>query len=578
MPSFNRRSVLAALASTAAAPLVGTATASAATGQATAGQAATGQAAAAGQAATGVEFAQNRIPGMIAFGEPTWFPDAVREPLTVQVLPGTPARTQVSDSRGVLAVLTTGAKTVTVRGPRRTFTEQKRPFVDAFARTFTGDWGMSPGGGTWTTANGAPANYYVEPGRGVILLSQNNSSYFTTLNDPNIADFSATALVSLEAVPAGADTSVSLTFAYQGYDNHYRARLAVTSAGLVRLSVEKEQADVVSTLAAAVQVGTGYAANQRWRIRVERTGITLRARAWRSDLAEPSTWTHVLDDATFGAGKLGIRAIASKNSTAVPSRVYVHEFAGSGVWATPPVVTHDTWVRVLPTAYSGTWTPAVEQRVRAWPTDISPDALALAAMLSTGAAPYNSPAQGGAQVLGESGYGPLNPDGTRVEGADFHEYMGIPWTFQSGETRPAGTAEWLRTLDCSGMVRMVFGYHLGIPVVYDNPASFDGTTLPRRSRDIGPHGPGVIVHRDDTTAPPYPNLQIGDIVCFDADPDPTAELDHVGIYFGPDPAGHARFISSRKTVNGPTLSDLGGPSTLDGPGTYATSLRIIRRF
>ncbi|MBM7775038.1 hypothetical protein JOD54_005242 [Actinokineospora baliensis] len=567
MPSFNRRSVLAALATTAAVPLVGAAPACAAA--ATAGTAA---------AATGVEFARERIPGLIAFGDPGWFPDAVREALTVQALPGSPARTQVSDSRGVLAVLTTGARTVTVRGPRRSFTEQKRPFVDPFARTRTGDWGMSPGGGNWTTANGAPANYHTEPSSGVILLSQNNSSYFATLNDPDIADFSATALVSLEVVPAGADTSVSLTFAYQGYDNHYRARLAVTPAGLVRLSVEKEQADVVTTLAAAVQVGTGYAAGQRWRIRVERTGITLRTRAWRSDLAEPGTWTHVVDDSTFGAGKVGVRAIASKNSTAVPSRVFVHEFAGSGLWAAPPVVTHDTWVRLLPAPFSGTWTPDVEQRVRAWPTDISPDALALAAMLQTGAAAYHSPAQGGAQVLGESGYGPLNPDGTRVEGADFHEYMGIGWTFPSGEVKPAPGPEWARTLDCSGMVRMVFGYHLGIPAVYDNPATFTGLTLPRRSRDIGPTGPGVVIHRDDTAPPPHPNIAPGDIVCFDADPDPAAELDHVGIYLGQDDNGHPRFISSRKTVNGPTLSDLGGASTLDGPGTYATSLRIIRRF
>ncbi|RLK59055.1 hypothetical protein [Actinokineospora cianjurensis] len=572
MSSLRRRSVLAAIASTAAIPLVGSTTAKAAPAKATpAAQAAL-------TAPPGISFAQGRIPGMVSLGDPTWFPDAVRESLTVQVLAGTPARTKVSDSRGTLAVLTTGARTVAVRGPQRTFTEQKRPFTDTFARTFTGDWGMSPGGGNWTTSNGAPANYYVEPGRGVIHISQNNSSYFATLNDPNIADFSATALVSLDTAPAGADSSIALTFGYQGYDNHYRARLAFSTTGTVKLSVEKEQADVVTTLAAGVQLGTGYVANQKWRIRVERTGITLRARAWRSDLAEPGTWTHVLDDATFGAGKLGIRALASKFSTALPTKAGVHEFAATGVWAAPPVVTHDTWVRLLPTAFNGTWTADIEARVRAWPNDISPDAIALAAMLQTGAAPYNSPAQGGAQVLGESGYGPLNPDGTRIEGADFHEYMGIAWTFPSGETKPVPGPQWLRTLDCSGMVRMVFGYHLGIPMVYDNPTGFNGVNLPRRSRDIGPQGPGVVIHRDDLAPPAYPNIQIGDVVCFDADPDAVGELDHVGFYVGQDSTGRYRFVSSRKTVNGPTISDLGGASTLDGTGTYATSLRIVRRF
>lgn len=555
MPSLNRRTVLSAFAATAAVPLAGTGIAPAPAGAAVEAVAADGG---------GMSFAHHRIPGLIAFGDPAWFPDPVRGPLTVEALSG--GRTRVSDAKGQLAVLTTGARTVAVRGVKRSFSEQKRPFTDRFERTFTGDWGMSPGGGTWTTANGEPANYSVEPGSGVIVLSQNNSSYFVTLNDPAVGDFDATATVALGTAPAGADTSIALTFGHQNFDNHYRARLAFSPTGTVRLSVEKEQADVVTTLVPASQIN---GAQGRWRIRVARAGTTLQAKAWPDGQVEPA-WTHVVGDGTFGAGKLGIRAIASKGSTAVPSRVLVHEFAATGTWVRPPIVTHDTWVRLLPTPFQG-WNAATEQQVRAWATDISPDALAYCAMLQTGAAPHH---EDGVQVLGESGYGPLYPDGTRKEGADFHEYMGIEWTFPGGEHKPAPTPEWHRTLDCSGMVRMVFGYHLGVPMVYDNKDHFDGTTLPRRSRDIGPRGPGVIVH----TGRVFTDVQPGDVVCFDADPDAEGELDHVGIYVGRDQDGRHRFASSRKTVNGPTISDLGGASTLDGDGTYAQSLRTIRRI
>lgn len=551
MPSLNRRSVLSAFAASAAVPLLGSAPARAAAESAAAVE------------GGGMSFAHNRIPGLIAFGDPAWFPDPVRGPLTVEALSA--GRTRVSDAKGRLAVLTAGARTVAVRGAKRSFSEQKRPFADTFARTVTGDWGMSPGGGTWTTANGEPSNYAVEPGRGVIVLSQANSSYFVTLNDPAIGDFDATAAVALDTAPAGADTSVALTFGYQNFDNHYRARLAFSPAGAVRLSIEKEQADVVTMLAAAVQVGSQ---RDGWRVRVARAGATLQAKAWRAGQAEPA-WTHVVQDGTFGAGKLGIRAIASKGSTAVPSRALVHEFAATGTWVGPPVVTHDTWARLLPAPFQG-WNPETEQRVRAWATDISPDVLAYCAMLQTGAAPHH---EGAVQVLGESGYGPLYPDGTRMEGADFHEYMGIEWTFPGGEHKPAPSPEWHRMLDCSGLVRMVFGYHLGVPMVYDDPAHFDGTTLPRRSRDIGPRGPGVIVHNDGTFA----DIQVGDVVCFDADP-VSDELDHVGVYVGRDQDGRYRFASSRKTVNGPTISDLGGASTVDGTGTYARSLRTVRRF
>ena len=39
-----------------------------------------------------------------------------------------------------------------------------------------------------------------------------------------------------------------------------------------------------------------------------------------------------------------------------------------------------------------------------------------------------------------------------------------------------------------------------------------------------------------------------------------------------------RFISSRKSANGPTLGDTNGKSLLDGTGLYAKSFRAARRF
>ncbi|GLY46929.1 NlpC/P60 family protein [Lentzea sp. NBRC 102530] len=548
MPSLNRRSVLAAFAAGAAVPLVGSQPAHAVAASA---------AAAEGDV---VSFARQRIPGLVAFGDPGWFPDPVRGALTVEALAG--GRTGVSDSKGLLATLTTGARTVTVRGPRRSFSEQKRPFADVFARTVSGGWGTSPGGGRWIKTNGETANYRVEPGQGVIELAKTNSSHFMTLNDPAIGDFDCVATVSLSAAPVGADSSIAVTFGYQDYNHHYRARLAFSPGGSVRLSVDRELDNVSVALAAGVNVGTGIG---RWHVRVARSGSTSQAKAWRDGTPEPG-WTHTVQDTTFGAGKLGVRAFAATNST-TSNLALVHEFAASGTWARPPVVTHDTWARLLPAPFSG-WNDEIDARVRAWATDISPDVLAYCAMLQTGAAPHF---EGGVQRLGESGYGPLNPDGTRVEGADFHEYMGIAWTYPDGQVRPAPGPQWHRTLDCSGMVRMVFGYHLGVPMTYTGTAAGH---LPRRSRDIGPNGPGVIVHDDGT----YADVRPGDLVVFDADSDEVAgRLDHVGVYVGRDQDGRYRFASSRKTVNGPTMSDLGGASTLDGTGTYAQSLRIVRR-
>ncbi|MFF8279154.1 hypothetical protein ACF05T_24020 [Streptomyces lateritius] len=191
---------------------------------------------------------------------------------------------------------------------------------------------------------------------------------------------------------------------------------------------------------------------------------------------------------------------------------------GAATWAQPPTVTHDDWVRVLPA---------------------------------------------GERVLGKAAYGNPDAQGYLKEGSDFHDYMGLAWTFPTktvAAEAPAGN------LDCSGYVRMVYGFDMGVPMAaYDDPS---GTRLPRTSRQMVDHSPGVRVAQaalpPTTFAPPTaPLLQPGDLVLFNADltddtPDdpmtPQDErflvVDHVGICLGGDSRGARRFLSSRKTCDG----------------------------
>lgn len=498
--------------------------------------------------------------------------------LTTRTVPGTPSRLEVSDSKGVLATLTRGARTVTVRGQTRAFTEQKRPFRDTFDRTTSDGWGTSPGGGNWSNANGTDANYSVLGGVGRINMTAANSSRHTSIiND--ITDLDARLSWSLDKMPEGNASSLGLSFAYTSATSQYRARLSVLTSGTVQLILERESGGSTTSIGALTTVGTGYVVGDIWHIRVQRQGTTLRCRAWKTEDTEPATWLHEVTDGTLGAGRIGVRALASSGSTAIPFNFRVNDIQlYSGTWPDPPVVRHNTWVRVLPEPFNGTWTPALANLIRAWAVDTRPDVLAYAMMYITGAPPVTDFRLAGAQVAGQSRYGPNAADGTRREGADFHEYMGLPWVFENGETAPDAGADWEGCLDCSGYVRMVYGYHMGIPLVVDQ--TFNGLNLPRRTRDIGPSGPGVIVAQAVGSAPPLDNLQIGDVPLFDADTsDPIAgQIDHNGIYIGVDTEGNHRFANSRKTPDAPTFGDLGGNSTLNGSGLYATSLRIIRRF
>lgn len=577
----SRRGLLTALAATAASvPLAGAASSpSYAAGTATAAKSAAGG------------LGSPRSSVTMALDGSHFTPVTFGAALTATVLPGTPARTEVTAGGRRVALLTTGARTVVVQGPTRTFTENKRLFRDDFGRTLPNTslpaadrvhWGTSPGGGAWSTLGPVATDYSVLPGTGLIALTTENASRHATLRDGEIADVDVRVVASFDKVPTGQACSYALSFGYQDTRNSYRARLSFLTTGTVQLRVEKEVADVVTQLSAAQDLATGVRAGTRWTVRVRREGVRVQVKAWPSASAEPAAWAVDLEDPTFTKGRVGLRALANSGCTNLPVTLAVTDFQVTDAsWANPPSVTHNDWVRLLPEPYDGTWTAELERTVRALAGSVTPDALSCAAMFLGGAEPVIAGAgqAQGRKVLGESGYGDLDAYGFRREGADFHEYMDTGWTFDDGgHTGP--TSAQAGTMDCSGYTRMVYGYHLGVPLAKGSDTS--GTRLPRTSRAMADHSPGVRVARTDGTAPPAaPFLQPGDLVLFNADSSDDAEtatVDHVGIYLGPDATGGRRFLSSRKTVNGPTMSDLGGASLLDGTGTYARTLHTVHRI
>lgn len=235
---------------------------------------------------------------------------------------------------------------------------------------------------------------------------------------------------------------------------------------------------------------------------------------------------------------------------------------------TAATVTSTTRVRLLDQPFGGT----VD---RTWLTaalaDTSPDLVDLATQYLPGA-PEVLDAQG-ILVSSDASYGPLQADGTRQEGSDFNDYLGVSWSY--GSTTDAPETAQYAALDCSGYMRMVWGYRAGVPLTLDP----DGVGLPRRAVQMAASAPGVLIVPDTGAKPSSTSALLpGDLVFFDASTDDGSAIDHVGMYLGTDSTGAARFVSSRKTADGPTLGDLGGRSTLTGTGYWATAWRSARRI
>lgn len=214
-------------------------------------------------------------------------------------------------------------------------------------------------------------------------------------------------------------------------------------------------------------------------------------------------------------------------------------------------VAHAAWVRVLAEPFDErNIDPAWLAQALAANASNEPDVLAIAT-----------------QYVGDAAsYGPLIGD-TREEGSDFNDYLGVAWQYPDEPADPPERRQ-LGCMDCSGYVRMVYGYHSKMALCRAPRA--DRAAIPRHAHEIANRAPGVKIPRDDT-AP-------GDLVFFDADAGDGGQIDHVGIYMGVDTKGHRRFISSRKRADGPTMGDTGGKSILDGDGLYAGTFRKVRRL
>ncbi|AVH55947.1 MULTISPECIES: NlpC/P60 family protein [Streptomyces] len=247
---------------------------------------------------------------------------------------------------------------------------------------------------------------------------------------------------------------------------------------------------------------------------------------------------------------------------------------------TSKVVTED-WVRLMPEP----WTKGAEKEkwFKDWFKEYygsqEDDIFAYSFQYVQGA-PVKKDDEG-IPYAGDAVFGPFKPDGVdRLEQNDFYDYLGIPYTFRDGTTMPARQDRY-RALDCSGFMRMIWGYRARHPLMATNTA---GDGLPRTADGMARSKVGVDIIKLQGPAPWYTRpknidvLQPGDLLFFKMDHRTGNHMDHVALYLGLDTDGHRVFISSRKEVNGPTMGDKGGASRIDGNGFYAGLLRSAKRL
>jgi hypothetical protein len=182
----------------------------------------------------------------------------------------------------------------------------------------------------------------------------------------------------------------------------------------------------------------------------------------------------------------------------------------------------------------------------------------------------------GVRYAGDAGFGFLNTDEIR-DGADFYDFLGVPWRFPDHDKIRRPSTRWKRQLDCSGYLRIVYGYRHGITLYHGNGA-VDG--LPRSAWAMADHAPSVVIAstaRSDRAPKDLSRLQPGDAVFFALHDERPGDISHSGICLGPDGEDRIRFVSSRGTINGPSFGDVAGDGVIDD-GYFGLRLRRAIRF
>lgn len=245
--------------------------------------------------------------------------------------------------------------------------------------------------------------------------------------------------------------------------------------------------------------------------------------------------------------------------------------------ATDATVTTTSWVRVAPIAYrpSDLDNPVYAGWLAKALHDRTDDVLGASMQYVTGAPVLT--AADGIRYAGDAGFGYINNESTR-DGADFYDYLGIPWTWPDGD-RSQPSDKWERELDCSGYIRLVFGYRMGMTSYRTNdPESAAG--LPRSAYAMADRAQSVTIaspRKPDEAPKDLDKVQAGDVVFFALHDEDPGLITHSGIVIGKDNEGRTRFASARSTINGPTIGDVAGDGVIDN-GYFGDRLRRIVRL
>jgi hypothetical protein len=191
---------------------------------------------------------------------------------------------------------------------------------DDFGRVVANGWGTADLGGAWTRSTSS-ASTSVANGVGVATLSPprfgtaSATSYLNSVssNDTDIAVAFSVNRLSTQAV------NVSVIGRRVAGSGDYRAKVSLVSNGTVRIALVRTNSvgNEVATGSTVTVAGLSYTAGDTLLLRMQATGtspVTLKARVWKANTAEPTTWAVTSTSTASGLNQPGSVGVSTNTS------------------------------------------------------------------------------------------------------------------------------------------------------------------------------------------------------------------------------------------------------------------------
>jgi hypothetical protein len=186
---------------------------------------------------------------------------------------------------------------------------------DSFNRTVVDDWGETDTEQDWSAPSGAPSDFQVAAGHGIIIHTAASSTRgqiaaVTALD-------SDTSGVFVNAVtPVGAAIEAHIYVRYVDFSNHVVAQLFLNTTGTVTIRIRQVIGGVATNSSTVTAPGVLAAGVIRWRLRVQ--GAMSWLRVWQDGTPEPTAWQISLPLTWLTAGALRLGQFVGAVSNPLP--------------------------------------------------------------------------------------------------------------------------------------------------------------------------------------------------------------------------------------------------------------------